>query len=993
MVRSHEALYDAIAQSLPKVRLTSVIPSGGDGGAVTLTTLRSKPATEKSENGSLHNVAQSDVRLLGALLGRIIYEQKGEAFFRFIEGLRVTAKQAREQFGQMDVNGFERLIDQYITPLNERDRLLWLHDAAIAFRLFLTLTNIAEGYHSSLAYSKSEKGVLSTVQQIADAGVVASTIQRTIDAMSIRLVATAHPTKIARHIILRHQRQIFDLLKQLHQVTATVRQQELIDSIAEKIEVLWATQYSRWEMPTVLDEARHVLSYFRHNLYFTATTLDKRLFNALKQVFPNVEPLNRPAITFGSWVGGDMDGNPYAVAETLTNILNLQHQTILNLYVSELEDWAPRLSHSWQRCHPSHHFMVQLQQDLTDLSHRALPPKTAVEQLHREPFRVKVLLMAERLKAMAEQPALTLRQITEQSERYESIEAFLADVMALKQAFIEAGYSRTAHQWVRRFQRKVQLFGFHLMSMDLREDTQNVITACHNILTLQQMDTQQDLETVLSAAIQSSQSVHWRQLDFQSEMAIQRFGAASCTVTHRLLDMLQVVRRAHQVLGPESSRNFILSMTTNVSDVLAALYLLKVQGLFYQDADGQYSSEQDIVPLFETIQDLSNAATTLELLFQNPAYRIQLACRGNRQLVMLGYSDSNKDGGYFTSNWLLYKTQQELFDVSQKHGIELRFFHGRGGSIGRGGAPAQRAIQALPTHTARFGQDLTEQGEVLSRQYNITEIAQAHLENIYSAMLAKNTGLHIDPVLQQATPEPWQAIAESISSVAFQKYRSLVELPDFIDYFESVTPREVELVKIGSRPSKRRNAKSIKDLRAIPWVFRWQQSRQMVPGWYGLGSGLFQWLSTHTKDGLTQLQDLYQQWPFFKSLVNNAELSLLQTDLGNTSHYLQLAAQPKAARQILDNLQLEFDLTVSTIQSITGETLLNRPYDQALADSIEMKTPYLDPLNFIQCYLLEDYRQLEHNADTEAVNPLLEEYQRAIVSSIEGIAIGLGTTG
>jgi phosphoenolpyruvate carboxylase len=357
-------------------------------------------------------------------------------------------------------------------------------------------------------------------------------------------------------------------------------------------------------------------------------------------------------------------------------------------------------------------------------------------------------------------------------------------------------------------------------------------------------------------------------------------------------------------------------------------------------------------------------------------------------MIMVGYSDSNKDGGYCTSNWNIYKAQQALWQVAREAGVELRFFHGRGGNLGRGGGPAQRAIQALPPETVRYGQDLTEQGEVLSRFYNVPETAQARCESLLNAIIRKN----IEKTKQTAVEDSqWECIAEKLSAHARTKYNSLVhENPHFIEYFEQVTPKEVELVKIGSRPSHRRNVQTVSDLRAIPWVFRWFQSRQIIPGWYGLGTALSRFVAENPAENAALLQTVYQQWPFLESILENSEIILRQTDLSIARYYCSLAQDQENTLAILDDIEAEYNLTLTMIREITGKPLLSEPESQFLKRSIELKEPYLDPLNYIQVRLLSKYRQLSQN---EPDNPMIDSYHRVIISSIEGIATGLGTSG
>jgi phosphoenolpyruvate carboxylase len=462
----------------------------------------------------------------------------------------------------------------------------------------------------------------------------------------------------------------------------------------------------------------------------------------------------------------------------------------------------------------------------------------------------------------------------------------------------------------------------------------------------------------------------------------------------RLFSMLNVARRAQSALGPDSVSGLVLTMTEAPAQMLAALLVLKAQGLFAIDARGQVDSRIDLIPLFERIDDLRAGPAILEALFENEAYKRQLSARNNLQVVMLGYSDSSKDGGYFASNWEIYRAQASILRIADEHGVNVKFFHGRGGSIGRGGGPTQRAMMALPPGSTDHGQDLTEQGEVLARHYAVVDDAMAHFSNVVCSLWGKR--------LKEPGPSDtaWEHTADRIGQLSFTCYRKLVEEPAFLDYFEQVTPREVELVKVGHRASDAsapKTAKPFDEIRAITWVFRWIQSRQMVPAFYGFGSALNQYVAERGKGGTgseqvwSELARMYVEWPFFHSVVSNCETALRHTDLDIAGYYMRsLATDAKSSQHIARLIAEEYSTTVTAISRITGHDLLGRPEDEHLEQSIELKEPYLDPLNYIQVRLLKDYRKrLEEGATPEEI----ELYERAIVSSIEGIATGLGTTG
>jgi phosphoenolpyruvate carboxylase len=429
----------------------------------------------------------------------------------------------------------------------------------------------------------------------------------------------------------------------------------------------------------------------------------------------------------------------------------------------------------------------------------------------------------------------------------------------------------------------------------------------------------------------------------------------------------------------------VVARSSNPTQLLGALLVLKAQGLFHLLPNGSATSDIDLVPLFESIRDLKAAASIMDTLFSNPAYKRQLAARGGHQVVMLGYSESGKDGGYAMSNWKIYRAQVDLMAVAERHGVKLRFFHGRGGSIGRGGGPTRRGIKALPPGSTHYGQSLTEQGEVLARHYSVPEDAVVHFSNLIGAFWTKE--LDVPPEI----PELWRNHASQLGATSYDTYRQLIEHPDFVSYFEQVTPKEVELAKIGSRPQQRKQASSVDDLHVIAWVFRWVQSRQMVPAWFGLGSALetFRRQSPEPAQALSQLQEMYQRWPFFQTLVFNCETAMRHTDLEIARYYVQVLASPlEPAERILNLIQAEYSRTLSELEQLTGKKLLAR--NEELEHSISLKEPYLDPLNYIQVRLLEGYRR---RMAAGAPQDELELYERAIVSSIEGIATGLGTTG
>ncbi|WP_373533550.1 phosphoenolpyruvate carboxylase [Vampirovibrio sp.] len=992
-VLSQQDLYLSVLNQLPS--LDAVRPDISAGASTEI----KPPATlfEKAVSTKTGDALSDDVRLLGALLGLIISEHEGEDFYRFIETLRQSSKDARRQSGQIGVEWIHRVIEAELQGKDDVAQRAQLHRAVAAFRLFLLLAGIAEEYHQSEKFNTTHhgtpQGLTGAVNEAKAQGYSLPELEQVIDDIDARLVITAHPTKILRQTILHHQKDIFYILQAMHSPNLTpFGQRELLDQLSEKIEVLWATQFSRWTKPEPSEEISRVLSYLTQTLYTTLPQVHQKLRQALEYYYQTESDApQRPIMTLGSWVGGDMDGNPFVVPDVFADALIRQHRAILQLYIRDIRATLDKISHANHRIGMTPELRDSILNDLEEMKQARQDVRNYPEQLEREPYRLKLNLMSLRLeRTLSRNVFLTGDPKQTTPFVYHHSQTLLDELALVCQSLQEKGYRRSVHVRLDQLKQTIQIFGFHFASIDLREDSSHINLTAKAILGASGIETTEaTLESALSAEILSPKVLntqHWETAQLPFEEKEQQ-------LIQRMLGMLEIANKARRFISPEACRNLVLTMASSPLDLYSALLVLKTQGLFYPvfanpGEKPRYESHIDIVPLFETIPDLQNAVGIMQAVFQNAAYRAHLACRGNRQMIMVGYSDSNKDGGYFTSNWNIYKAQQALWQVAKAAGVELRFFHGRGGNLGRGGGPAQRAIQALPPETVRFGQDLTEQGEVLSRFYNVPETAQARCESLLNAIIRKNTEGMKKP---NPIDNQWEAIAEKLSAHARTKYNSLVhENPHFIEYFEQVTPKEVELVKIGSRPSHRRNVQTVSDLRAIPWVFRWFQSRQIIPGWYGLGTALSRFVAENPAENAALLQTVYQQWHFLESILENSEIILRQTDLSIARYYCSLAQDQENTLAILADIEAEYQLTLTMIREITGKPLLSEPESQFLKRSIELKEPYLDPLNYIQVRLLSKYRQLSLD---EPDNPMIESYHRVIISSIEGIATGLGTSG
>ncbi len=966
----------------------------------------------------------SDIRLLGCILGHTLLQHEGDSFFRHIEAIRLSAKSRK---ADLDIRSVQSALNAMIADAeaqaSSQEEVAFhvattLRKVSAAFRLFLTLANTVENYHITLPEHSAKERLEGKLSLIINQPHFSRTrfFQR-LKESPVRLVATAHPTKILRKTILQHQRMLFKHLKELHESRNEVDFNQGVQALLEDVELLWFTQYSRWDRPTVKDEVRSVVGYMERTLYKTLPqfhqnfdVLLERYLNPSEEDTPTLSNLgcrmrhvSQPLLSLGSWVGGDMDGNPYVTPAVYRDALELQHQALLRLYLEDLKALAPRLSVSIHNLEVPEALATRLTQTLDLLK------SVSTEKYHhyladtqREPIRLWVNLMGERLQSTLKAPLFERRSsMYHQDWLYLNSQGFASDLQLLADVLNESGFCRSASNEVHALQFKVQLFGFYFASLDLREDSLTLREVGQRIaealnLTQEAPFGSEAYQARLSAHLLNERGiVPLSLLELDSLPAEEHQLAAegkpsSLWLQWRLMHVLQAARFGQERLGEDATQNLIISMTQNASDLLHAQLLLKSAGLFYQNPQGAYVSKMNIVPLFETIGDLQNAPAVMTALFQNTAYLAQLKARDAHQLIMLGYSDSNKDGGFVTSNWELYKAQEALLSIATEFDVKLKFFHGRGGSVGRGGSPTTQAVLSLPAGSAHYGQDITEQGEVLSRFYNLEETASLHFEKMAGATL-QHHALGID--MQDPM---YKVYMQTLSNRSEEHYAKLMhEHPHLVQYFQTVTPYEVDLMMIGSRPAKRREMKSLKDLRAIPWVFRWFQSRHMLPGWYGLGTALHGFIVHHVggageEASLDTLKRMKQEWPFFAVLLNNSAYALKQTDIRLAEHYVE-SLSPDAfkpmAREIFELIQTEHALTESILKQldVEVEAVNTNIYDL----SYRFKQPYIVPLTVLQVELLKRFRAC--NEETPQV--VKDSYQRAVIASIEGVALGLGTTG
>jgi phosphoenolpyruvate carboxylase len=968
----------------------------------------------KSKDQPLSN----DIHMLGDLLGETLQRHGGEHLFEIEEKVRALCKELRS------------------TPSARTDQQLkkLLHGLSIdeaigvirAFSTFFQLVNIAEQHHRIRRKRDYElrtpdqpqrgslaEGFQRLRQEMEGLSptTLEETLQEVIDRLEMVPVMTAHPTEAARQTLLEKHQRIADLLTALdHDALPQRRQIQLREQLAAEIESIWQTDEVRHTQPTVLDELHNTLYYFRLTLFEAVPTLLEELERQLSEKFPGVVLReSRTPLRFGSWVGGDRDGNPFVTPEITWETVRQQQSLVLDRYHEIVLDLARRLSESERFAPPSEALRQSLQRDAREM------PSVAREMAKRfpeEPYRQKLSYILERVANTRERnrelaaallierpdtllsirPALpimaALRQGKQHSLRlpiYRTGEELWNDLHLIRESLL-AAKAEAAARLVTRLMRQVRTFDLHLATLDLRQHSQRHTTALDEI-------SRQLGILPRYGAMSELERVDWLTNELETPRPLVAPEAHLSPETTETLNVFRVTRRILDEISPLAIRTYIVSMTHQASDLLAVLVLAKQAGLIEFDgpATDRLSprhSRLGICPLFETIEDLRAAPAVMDRLFSNALYRHLLTAQGNLQEIMIGYSDSSKDGGILTSSWELFKAQEQLWEVAHRHGIELRLFHGRGGTVGRGGGPSHEAILAQPPGTVASRIKITEQGEVISSKYSLPEIAQRSLELTTAAVIAAS--------MPRPTPPPamerWREAMETISARAYSLYRGYVsETEGFYDYFIQATPvEELQRLRIGSRPAKRKSgSKSLDDLRAIPWVFGWTQSRHLLPGWLAVGSTLGEFLQENPRRHLELLREMYQQWTFFHSVISNIEMTLAKADFQIARHYAESVPDRRLGRRIFDLLEEEYQRTCRLILQITGEKqLLDKT--PVLQRSITVRNPYVDPMSYLQVELLQRKRNT-----TVAVSPSAETEKLlyAILLTINGIAAGMRNTG
>ncbi|MEN3363794.1 MAG: phosphoenolpyruvate carboxylase [Burkholderiales bacterium] len=934
---------------------------------------------------------KEDIRLLGRLLGNVLREQEGETVFHVVETIRQTAVRFRRESDPQ--SGAE--LDKLLKKLSREETI----SVVRAFSYFSHLVNIAEDQHHNrrrrahlLAGSAPQQGsVAHALSRLHDDGITGTTVRSFLKDALISPVLTAHPTEVQRKSILDAESQIAHLLAQRDQPLTPKEVERNTELLHASIATLWQTRMLRYSKLTVADEIENALSYYRITFLRELPALYDDIEAEIAAQFPQRHNQlhttgNRlpPFMQMGSWIGGDRDGNPNVNADTMQHALTRQSTAIIDFYMEEVHALGGELSIST--------LLVDVSPAL-----QALADASPDVSEHRadEPYRRALTGIYARLAATARTlgAAHVLRKEVGPAAPYANAAEFTGDLQLLVDSLNSHHGAVLAKPRLATLKRASEIFGFHLATLDMRQSS--------------------DVHERVLAELFARAKVEPRYADLDEDAKIELLLAEltrprplySPYVTYSAeteseLEVLRAAREIRRRYGDRAIRNYIISHTETVSDLLEVLLLQKETGLLrveWDQASEQVTNvemELMAIPLFETIPDLRSAGDIMEKFMSLPQVRYLIARQGDLQEVMLGYSDSNKDGGFLTSNGELYMAETRLVELFRNAGVRLRLFHGRGGTVGRGGGPSYEAILAQPPGTVNGQIRLTEQGEIIASKFSNPEIGRRNLELLVAATLEASLAPHAAEEKQAKKLARYEQVMAELSGRAYSAYRNLVyDTPGFADYFFSSTPiAEIAELNIGSRPASRKPSRRIEDLRAIPWGFSWGQCRLLLPGWYGFGSAVSSWLqegddASEHKKRLATLRAMYREWPFFATLLSNMDMVLAKTDFAVASRYAELVVDRKLRNSIYRRIVNEHERTIESMTAVTGsrERLANNPL---LARSIKNRFAYLDPLNHLQVELIKRHRAAARDGRT-----LDERVRRGIHLSINGIAAGLRNTG
>lgn len=909
---------------------------------------------------------RDDVRFLGELVGEVLHEQGGDDLFRDVERLRTGTIELRSG-GEID-------------PAKETALLEWVHSQPTArlqqlvraFSVYFHLINLAEQHHRARTLLEREQterplreSIEAGMETLRDEGFSAQELAESLPKLNVHPVFTAHPSEARRRTLLQHLESATELIEKLDTLPPGSTREMVLDELRTLITLMWQTAETRSERPSVLDEVSSVLYIMVGNVYRIAPTVQRAVERAVGRIYDGFAAKPgalEPVLQFGSWVGGDRDGNPAVTPDVTRAAARMFRSAVLQRYRDEVRALGKALSVSGRLVGCSDELMGSIERDLVELEQQP------VREWADEPYRRKLGLVGERLR----------RTDAGGKGGYEGPDGLLADLEMVR-ASLEAHHGqRVAQGPLLDLIRRVETFGFHLAELEIRQHADRHTTAVSEIMGLAGLPGY------------GAMSYEERLAALEERLVGPPLGIQDDALSHgtrEVLDTFKAMLDIRQTGGDRACRTCIISMTRAASDVLSVLFLAREAGAFRWDGgDAIAQVKFDVVPLFEQIRELAGCGEIMDSIYASPAYRAALRARGDHQQIMVGYSDSNKDGGYLAATWGTYNAQKALAESALRAGVSLTVFHGRGGAVGRGGGPTGRAIMARPASARTPELKVTEQGEVIFARYGDLHIAERHFEQVIHALLLSAFG-HESSGGKGEPPEEWVAAMERMSGASKARYEKLVKgSPACLAFFRKATPfPELGTLNLASRPVSRVGATvglELEDMRAIPWVFSWTQSRLSLPGWFGLGSALEAEIE---KSGLEHLQAMYRGWSFFGMALDNAQYSLGTADMDTGRRYAALADGGEA---LFEELREEYERTVRVVLLVTNQKGLLQK-SPILARSIKLRNPYVDALHFCQIALLRRYRGMDEGAPADVREPLLD----AVHHSINGIAAGLQTTG
>ena len=921
---------------------------------------------------------QEQVRVVGNLLGEVLKEQEGEEVFNAVEYLRtgyIGLRHKDDPIKRKELKTYIEELDSHI-----------LKQVTRAFNVFYILSNIVEEDYLHRerrnVYLQCEDKLwqgsfLNTVSEMKENGLSAAEHQKIIDHLRYSPVFTAHPTEARRRTMMSLQRRIFLVIDRLNRNSLTPEEHDShLQQLKAQIQLLWRTAEVRNNKPTVEDEVKYGLFYFDASLFETIPMIYRYFERANRHVYGSGKVKVPSFIKFGSWIGGDRDGNPFVTPAVTRRAIRLHMQAALEEYQSRIINLKSYLSHDNEYISPSSDFSKSLDKDTSELESVAF--KKQSDLFTTEPYRKKLHFISYRLQSnlkainnrLADKPTKTPQAA------YHHVSDFLQDLYLIRDSLISHNDVDIANRDLGDLIRLVETCGFSLYELDVRQESTIHTRTTNDVLkqfspeeNYEQLTEDKKIQTLTKYI--SRKHLPKPNTESLSEESVET------------LELFDTIKEMRIETGDNLFGTYVISMTHTASHVLEVMFLARLAGLVGLNDKDEFFCNIQISPLFETIEDLKHIKEVLTNLFKNPIYKALLTASGNLQEVMLGYSDSCKDGGILASQWNLYQAQEQVIELTKEYGVECRMFHGRGGTVGRGGGPTHEAIVSQPPDTVHGQIKFTEQGEVLSNKYSNTETAVYELGMGITGLLkasqtlVKNHGKYKDE---------FHTAMKDIAASGERSYRELTdETEDFLDYFYENTPvTEIGQMNIGSRPSHRKVDRSKSSIRAIPWVFGWAQARHTLPAWYGIGSGLKSF--KQREGGAELLKQMYQEWPFFRSLISNVQMALFKAQMDIAKEYSQLWDNKQRSKEIFEKISTEYELTVAEVLSIAGQ-------DDLLAEtpllqySLERREPYIDPLNHIQITTLAKHRQ--HIAESDEESPWLDE----LLLTINALAAGMRNTG